>query len=90
MQTIIEPSEARTTVAAGNSHSKPTTKPTAPSIGSILQTGLGFLASKTLLSAAELGAFTELAAGPLDVETLRHRLGLHERAARDFFERWWR
>lgn len=52
----------------------------------ILQLGLGFWASKTLLSAAELGLFTELAACPLDGETLRQRLGLHERGARDFFD----
>ena len=52
----------------------------------ILQTGLGFWASKTLLSAVELGVFTDLAQGPLDAETLRWRLGLHERSARDFFD----
>ncbi len=52
----------------------------------ILQTGLGFWASKTLLSAVELSLFTELARGPLDTETLRRRLGLHERGARDFFD----
>lgn len=52
----------------------------------ILQLGLGFWASKTLLSAVELGLFTELAAAPLDSEALRQRLGLHPRAARDFFD----
>lgn len=52
----------------------------------ILQTGLGFWASKTLLSAAELGLFTELARGPLDAEALRQRLGLHERGVRDFLD----
>jgi hypothetical protein len=51
-----------------------------------MQIGLGFWASKTLLSAAELGLFTELAGGPLDAETLRGRLGLHPRSARDFFD----
>ena len=51
-----------------------------------MQTGLGFWASKTLLSAVELGVFTELARGPLDAETLRRRLGLHPRSARDFFD----
>ena len=30
----------------------------------IMQVGMGFLASKTLLSAVELGVFTELACGP--------------------------
>jgi predicted nicotinamide N-methyase len=52
----------------------------------ILQTGLGFWASKTLLSAVELGVFTKLAQGPLAAETLRQQLGLHERSAHDFFD----
>ena len=52
----------------------------------ILQLGFGFWASKTLLSAVELGVFTELAKGPADAETLRTRLKLHARAARDFFD----
>jgi hypothetical protein len=52
----------------------------------ILQTGLGFWASKTLLSAVEMGVFTELARHPGDVETVRGRLGLHARGARDFLD----
>jgi O-methyltransferase/methyltransferase family protein len=52
----------------------------------LLQLGLGFWASKTLLSAVELGLFTELARGPRDAEELRARLGLHPRGARDFFD----
>lgn len=52
----------------------------------ILQVGLGFWASKTLLSAVELGLFTELAKGPLDEKALRQRLGLHSRSARDFLD----
>jgi precorrin-6B methylase 2 len=52
----------------------------------ILQTGLAFWPSKTLLSAIELGLFTELANGPLSREELRARLGLHQRSARDFFD----
>ena len=53
----------------------------------ILQLGLGFWGSKTLLSAVELGVFRELAdAGALDGEALRERLGLHPRSARDFFD----
>jgi hypothetical protein len=53
---------------------------------SILQLGLGFWGSKTLFSAVELGLFTELARTPLDADTLADRLGLHPRAARDFFD----
>jgi hypothetical protein len=51
-----------------------------------MQLGLGFWGSKTLLSAVELGLFTELAASPLDVATLTERLGLHRRSARDFLD----
>jgi hypothetical protein len=52
----------------------------------VMGLGLGFWASKTLLSAGEVDRFTTLAAGPLDGEALRKRLGLHERGARDFFD----
>ncbi len=52
----------------------------------ILQTGLGFWASKTLLSAIEMELFTELARGPEPLDALRERLGLHERSARDFLD----
>jgi hypothetical protein len=52
----------------------------------ILQVGLAFWASKTLLSAIELEVFTELAKHPLPLEELQGRLGLHPRSARDFFD----
>ena len=53
----------------------------------IMELGIGFWASKTLLSAVELGLFSALAeAGPLDADELRERLGLHPRSARDFFD----
>jgi SAM-dependent methyltransferase len=52
----------------------------------ILQTGFAFWASKTLLSAVEMGVFTELAEGPESFERLSGRLGLHARAARDFLD----
>src|SRR3712207_7404150 len=52
-----------------------------------MQVGLGFWASKTLLSAVELGVFTELAAaGPAAGEEVGERLGLHPRGARDFLD----
>ena len=57
-----------------------------PNPEKILQTGLAFWASKTLLSAIELGLFTELASGPAYFDTLRGRLGLHPRSARDFLD----
>ncbi len=53
---------------------------------SILQLGLAFMGSKTLLSAIELGVFTELANGPLGFGELSSRLNLHARSARDFFD----
>jgi hypothetical protein len=52
----------------------------------IMQLGLGFWGSKTLLSAIELGLFTELANGPLNADELTNRLRLHPRSARDFFD----
>ncbi|MGA9310732.1 MAG: methyltransferase [Pseudonocardiaceae bacterium] len=53
----------------------------------IMQLGMAFLGSKTLLSAVELGVFSELAsAGALDSDTLRKRLGLHPRSTRDFLD----
>lgn len=52
----------------------------------ILQLGLGFWGSKTLLSAVELGVFTQLRQGPLQADVLIERLGLHRRAARDFLD----
>jgi len=52
----------------------------------IVELGTAFWGAKTLLSAVELGVFSELAKGPLDGETLRARLGIHPRSARDFFD----
>src|SRR5918997_511934 len=52
----------------------------------ILSLGLAFWGSKTLLSAVEIGLFTELAKGSLDFEALAERLMLHPRSARDFLD----
>jgi hypothetical protein len=52
----------------------------------IMQLGFGYWGSKTLLSAVELGLFTELAKGPLALEDIRARLKLHVRSARDFLD----
>jgi hypothetical protein len=52
----------------------------------ILQTGLAFWPAKTLLSAIELGVFSELADGPDTFGSLSARLGLHQRSARDFLD----
>ena len=45
---------------------------------------MGFFASKTLLSAVELGLFTELAKGPLTGAEIAGVLALHPRAIPDF------
>lgn len=52
----------------------------------IMQLGMAFWGSKTLLSAVELGVFSELAKQPLDAQALQTRLELHSRSARDFFD----
>ena len=57
-----------------------------PTPGKIIEVGLGFWGSKTLLSAIEMEMFTELGKHPDDLETLQARLGLHPRSARDFLD----
>jgi hypothetical protein len=57
-----------------------------PTPDKILQTGLAFWASKTLLSAIEMGLFTELSRGAEQYDALSGRLGLHPRSARDFLD----
>jgi hypothetical protein len=52
----------------------------------IMQIGLGFWASKALLSAVEVGLFSALSGGPLDAPALIQKLGLHGRGALDFFD----
>lgn len=52
----------------------------------ILQTGFAFWPAKTLLSAVELGVFTELAGGPRSLAALSASLKLHARSARDFLD----
>lgn len=52
----------------------------------ILQIGMGFFASKALLSAVELGLFTELGAKSRTGAELERALGLHPRATYDFLD----
>ena len=52
----------------------------------IMQLAFGYWGSKTLLSAVEIGLFTELAKRPLSLEECRSTFGLHERGARDFLD----
>ena len=48
--------------------------------------GNAYRQAKVLLSAVELDLFSILAKGPLDTAALAVRLGIHRRAARDFFD----
>src|SRR5919201_2023084 len=50
----------------------------------IMQVGVGFWASKTLLSAVELELFTQLGSDSMTGDELRERLDLHPRAIPDF------
>ncbi|MFB6258892.1 MAG: methyltransferase [Flavobacteriales bacterium] len=52
----------------------------------IMETGLGFMASKTLLTAIKLDLFTAMEEGSLSEEGVRERLGLNGRALRDFLD----
>jgi hypothetical protein len=52
----------------------------------ILEVGMAFWSSKTLLSAVELGLFTLLADGPQTGAEIEQRLGLHPRATSDFLD----
>ncbi|HEX3356502.1 MAG TPA: methyltransferase [Tepidisphaeraceae bacterium] len=51
-----------------------------------MQMGMGFWASKTLMSAIELGVCTELAKGEKDAKFLTAALKINSRGARDFFD----
>jgi predicted O-methyltransferase YrrM len=59
---------------------------TALSPARIMETGMAFWPAKTLLSAIELGVFTELGERTLTGEELLKALQLHPRANPDFFD----
>jgi hypothetical protein len=52
----------------------------------IMQVGMGFWPSKTVLSAVELELFTHLGAEAMSGEEIGDRLGLHQRAIYDFLD----
>ncbi|MEE9215494.1 MAG: methyltransferase [Thermodesulfobacteriota bacterium] len=52
----------------------------------IMQIGLGFWASKTVLTAVNLKLFTHLASGELSGQEIKTKLGLHERSLYDFLD----
>lgn len=52
----------------------------------IMQVGMGFLASKTLLTAVNMGLFTLLAERQLSAGEIKSKLGLHDRGLYDFLD----
>ena len=52
----------------------------------IMETGMSFWPAKTLLSAVELGLFTQLGKGSMTGAELQNVLGLHPRSNPDFFD----
>ncbi|UPM44345.1 acetylserotonin O-methyltransferase [Halocatena salina] len=58
----------------------------APTPERLRQIGFGFLGSKALLSAVEMGVFTALAQNPSSKTELTDRLGLHPDIAADFLD----
>lgn len=58
--------------------------PTDPS--KIMQIGMGFWASKTLLAAVNMGLFSMLAKGKLSGQDIQAKLGLHQRGLYDFLD----
>jgi len=57
-----------------------------PDPSAIMQTGTGFWASKTLLTAIKLGLFTHLSDKKLKAEEIRTALQLHPRSIYDFLD----
>ena len=59
-------------------------RPRKSTLRSIMQVGMGFWASKTLLSAVELELFTKLGGDTMTAAEIAETLGLHPRAVPDF------
>ena len=75
-----------TTTDAGPECGDSTSPVDTPSPEHILEVGMGFWASKTLLSAVELNLFTVLGLGPMTVAEVGKRLGLHPRSGPDLLD----
>lgn len=52
----------------------------------IIQVGMGFWASKTLLTATKMGLFTSLAEGPKSLQAIKEEFGFHGRGLSDFLD----
>lgn len=59
---------------------------TAITADRLLEIGTAYRRAKVLLSAIEVDLFTAVADQPLDANTLGRSIGVHQRAARDFFD----
>ncbi|HEV8538580.1 MAG TPA: methyltransferase [Bacteroidota bacterium] len=57
-----------------------------PDPSPIMQVGMGFMASKTLLTAVKMGLFTELGSSSLGPREIQKRLNLHDRSLFDFLD----
>lgn len=62
------------------------TNQTQPDPSKIMQIGMGFWASKTLLSAVNLGLFSLLSDKELSSNAIKVALGLHDRGIHDFLD----
>tara|TARA_R110001583_G_scaffold54337_1_gene166472 strand:- start:7332 stop:8369 length:1038 start_codon:yes stop_codon:yes gene_type:complete len=52
----------------------------------IMQIGMGFFASKTMLTAVNMGLFTHLAKANLTGQSIKEKLGLHDKGLYDFLD----
>ena len=65
---------------------KTTTQNQPANPSKIMQIGMGFWASKTLLTAVNMNLFTHLAEKPLSGKEIQSKLGLHTRSLYDFLD----
>jgi precorrin-6B methylase 2 len=63
-----------------------TTNDNNPNPSKIMEVGMGFWASKTLLTAVNMGLFTHLAKSELSGNDIKGKLGLHDRGLYDFLD----
>lgn len=57
-----------------------------PDPSKIMQVGMGFWASKALLTAIKMGLFTHLAGNPSNADSIKEKLDLHTRSLYDFLD----
>ena len=82
----VPASTGAVTDRAGRPHHATAVHGQGPAPDYILQIGMGFWASKTLLSAVELDLFTVLGSTPIAGDEIGERVGLHPRSRSDFLD----